>query len=292
MRIEFYQDHVRLCSADNFDPADTFECGQCFRWNRQEDESYIGVAHGRAVRVEKRGADVLIYTNPEDFNGIWHDYFDLGLDYAKVASIVSVDHYTEKAARFARGMRILKQDKWEALCSFIISQNNNMDRIKSIIERLCALCGRPFYHEEKQYFPFPEPAAVASLSPCRLASIGSGYRARYILEAARAVCGGSLDLEALDGLPFAQASERLQSLPGVGKKVAECVLLFGFHRLDSFPVDTWIKKALQRHYPADFDPSVFSPYAGIAQQYIFHYIRTTQRNMARSGENKRIQKAG
>ena len=277
MQIERGKDLIRLTGADHFEPEDIFNCGQCFRWNRQRGGGFFGVAHGRAVRVFRKGEDILISGDVGDYT-LWHEYFDLGLDYAAVIEKISLDEYTAEAARFAPGMRILRQDKWEALASFILSQCNNMARIKGIIERLCRLCGAPFDFEGRTLYAFPSPEAVAGLTIIELREIGCGYRAPYLLEAAREVGAGRLNLAELGTLSYELACGRLMALPGVGKKVADCVLLFGLHFLDSFPVDTWIKKALARHYPPSFDPSVFSPFAGIAQQYIFHYIRSAERD--------------
>ena len=259
--------------AEDFAPELIFECGQCFRWNAGSDGVYEGVAGERAARVYTREGAPYIYCAEGDYP-FWTEYFDLGRDYARVRALISVDGYTARAAEYGRGIRLLRQDFWEAMCSFIISQCNNITRIKGIIERLCLLAGRPFEFEGRELRAFPEARAVASLDENALAPLRCGYRASYLLAAARAVAEGAFDLEELRALPPDGLRARLKGLPGVGDKVADCIMLYGLGRLDAFPVDVWIRRALAAHYGRGFDPGVFGECAGIAQQYIFHYIRT------------------
>jgi len=180
----------------------------------------------------------------------------------------------EQHSIFISGIRILRQDKWEALCSFIISQNNHIPRIKKIVESLCSLFGKPIEVDGRLYYSFPTAETLCKLNESDLAPLRCGYRADYILSAARAVADGSLDLDAISQSSIPDARKELLKIRGVGNKVADCVLLFGLGLLDSFPVDVWMKRALSEHFSPDFDPAVFSPYAGIAQQYIFHYVRS------------------
>jgi N-glycosylase/DNA lyase len=179
-----------------------------------------------------------------------------------------------RAARFGTGIRILKQDKWEALCSFILSQCNNIPRIKQIVEKFCGLYGAPIAFSGDTYYTFPSAETTARLTAEDLAPLRAGYRAPYILEAARTVSDGSMDLEALAAGTPENALSALKKLSGVGDKVASCAVLFGLHMLDAFPVDTWMKKSIAENYKEGLDPSVFSPYAGIAQQYMFYYTRS------------------
>lgn len=265
---------VEITGVTEFDLERTFECGQCFRWNKDGAGIYIGVAMGKAVRVRHENDSVFITGTAEDFSSIWRVYFDLDRDYDSIRRGLCIDEFMTAAAVFGSGIRILKQDKWEALCSFILSQCNNIPRIKGMVERLCSLFGEQIFYEGKPYYTFPTAEKLSRLTEEALAPVRSGYRAAYILEAARAVADGSLDLDALASGSSEKALETLKKMNGIGSKVASCAVLFGLHMLDSFPVDTWIKKAVAENYGKNFDPSVFSPYAGIAQQYIFYYARS------------------
>ncbi|MCL1834823.1 MAG: DNA-3-methyladenine glycosylase 2 family protein [Oscillospiraceae bacterium] len=275
MRLIEHTGEVELIGAGDFDPSLIFECGQCFRWNAGEDGAYTGVALGRAARVRREGGSIFISGTAADFEDVWRGYFDLELDYESVRNQLSVDTFMKKACAYGAGIRIMRQDKWEALCSFIISQCNNIPRIKKIIESLCSLYGDRVVFEGGDYCTFPAAERIAALSEGDLAPIRCGYRAEYILGAANAVASGALDLEALSRAAQGEARSALKALRGVGDKVADCVLLYGLHMLDSFPLDVWMKRAVAANYGSGFDPAVFAPYAGIAQQYMFHYTRST-----------------
>lgn len=257
--------------SPDFSPALMFECGQCFRFVPISDGVYRGAAFGRVLTLTDTPDGVLLDCPKEDYDRIWHDYFDLSLDYEMVRKKINVTDFIEKAIDFGCGIRILRQDFWEALCSFIISQCNNIPRIRGIIERMCAAYGAPI---DDNYYAFPTPQTIAELSATDLRAMGTGYRAEYILNAARAVSDGVLSAENLSTLNFAAAKKELLSIHGIGDKVANCVMLYGLHRLDAFPIDVWMKRALDTCFPPDFDPAVFGEYAGIAQQYIFHYTRS------------------
>ncbi len=250
--------------TENFDLAQTLDCGQCFRWERQKDGSYTGVAFSRVLNIsEENRAQVL-----ED--ELWRNYFDVQLNYSRIRTDLSEgDTVLAEAAKFAPGMRILNQEPWEALCSFIISQNNNIPRIKGIVARLCTQFGEEI---GGGYFSFPTPEKLAELKVDDLAEIRSGFRAKYILSAAQKVASGEVDLGALKTAPLPEARARLMTITGVGPKVADCTLLYGLHRLEAFPMDVWMKRAMQTLFPGK-EPESFGQYAGIAQQYIFHYSR-------------------
>lgn len=274
MKYSKVGDEIRVSGVEDFDLVSIFECGQCFRWNADESGVYTGVAMGRAVHIRKDGGDVLLRCGTEDFESIWREYFDLDLDYATIRRRLCIDEYMSRAARFGAGLRILRQDKWEALCSFIISQCNNIPRIKSIVEKLCELFGDEISYEGRLFHAFPSAQRIAALTVEDLAPLRSGYRAAYIISAAKSVASGETDLDALAlGTPES-ALAALKTLNGVGDKVASCAVLFGLHMLDAFPIDTWMKKAIAENYGKGFSPSVFSPYAGIAQQYMFFYARS------------------
>lgn len=265
---------VVLKCTDDFDLERIFECGQCFRWNADENGVYTGVAMGRPLRISKSGDEVTLECSDEEFESLWRSYFDLDRSYAEIRGHVGIDDYMRSAAVFGAGIRILRQDRWEALCSFIISQCNNIPRIKKIVETLCREFGDRVEYLGNTYNTFPSAERIAALEPEDLAPLRCGYRAPYIIGAARAVADGSLDLEKLAADTPENALKELKKLNGVGDKVANCVVLFGLNMLDAFPIDVWMRRAIKEHYPEGFDPKVFSPYAGIAQQYMFYFARS------------------
>ena len=257
-----------LCPERLLSPYKTFECGQCFRWNPDGSGGYTGAASGRAARVFALGGTARVECEEADI-GFWRDYLDMGTDYDAARESVMCGEYLTDCARTGEGIRILRQDKWEALCSFIISQCNNIPRIKSIVEKLCALFGEPFETPWGVKYSFPAAERVALLEEPELAPLRAGYRAAYIINAARAVASGDIDLDAAAAMDGDAARRYLKGLNGVGDKVANCAVLFGLHRLDAFPVDVWIKRALREHMPQGFDPKSLGEYAGLAQQYMF-----------------------
>lgn len=253
----------------DFDLSETLTCGQCFRWKDSGNGSFSGVVRGKAVSVGIDGDRLIITNASEDDRAMWHDYFDLDLDYGEARKRIADLHSTmREAARFAPGIRILRQEPFEALISFIISQNNNIKRISGIVDRLCENFGEPIGGG----YAFPTAGRLAALEPDDLAPIRAGFRHRYIIDAARKVHSGQIDLEKLRELPYAEAQRELMTITGVGVKVADCVLLYGLHRMDSFPMDVWMKRAMATLF-SDIDPALFGKYAGIAQQYIYHYAR-------------------
>ena len=273
--MDYFQNgsETEITGIDGFDLEQTFECGQCFRWNCDESGAYTGVAMGKAARLRKDGGSFFITGTPDELDAVWRAYFDLDRNYETVRRTLCVDDFMTQCAQYGAGIRILKQDKWEALCTFILSQCNNIPRIKQIVERFCTLYGEPVSLDGKTCYTFPTAEKTAGLSQEELLPLRCGYRAPYVLNAARAVTEGRIDLEALADSEPETAVKALKKLDGVGDKVAQCAVLFGLHMLDAFPIDTWIKKAISENYGKTFDPAVFSPYAGIAQQYIFHYTR-------------------
>ncbi len=273
MRIETAGNEIKITPEDDFSAKKIFDCGQCFRWNENPDGSYTGVALGRAARVREDRGSVYITGTIEDFETVWSDYFDFGSNYARRRKLCAVDDYMLAASEYGRGIRILNQDRWEALCSFIISQCNNIPRIKKIVETMSSLWGEGTELEGREYRAFPDAERVAALSERELEPLRSGYRAPYILNAARMVSEGRLDLEALSKLEYVEAKRRLMELPGIGEKVANCVVLFSLRMPSAFPIDVWIKKAIAEHYPNGLDTSVFGENAGLAQQYMFYYQR-------------------
>lgn len=256
-----------------FTLAETLDCGQAFRWQPLEGNPQVwqGVALGRSLCVESRGSTLAFYCTQEEFDAVWSPYFDLQTDYDSLrAQLSAMSPVLAQAASFAPGIRLLRQDPWEALCSFIISQNNNIPRIKGIIARLCEGWGPAIPGCSQHAFPGPEALAretVEGLAPLR-----AGFRAKYLIDAAQKVAGGVVDLGriAVEDVDFGRAA--LQKINGVGPKVAECALLYGFHRTECFPLDVWMKRAMKELLPT-FTPNDFGQAAGLAQQFIFHYIR-------------------
>jgi len=273
MNVFERNNEIEITGLSDFDLKKTFECGQCFRWEADEDRAYTGIAFGRAARLRCCGETVYISGTMGDFETIWRKYFDLDRDYTKIRQQLCIDDFMQKATAFGAGIRLLCQDRWEALCSFIISQNNNIPRIKSIISSLCREFGDEVIFDDRQLYTFPSAERLAAVDADSLAELRCGYRAGYIIDAAKAVNNGTVNLDELAGCTPDNARAALKKLHGVGDKVADCVMLYGLHKLDAFPVDVWMKRAVASHYGPDFDSRVFSPYAGIAQQYIFYYTR-------------------
>ena len=262
---------LRLASAQELDIVKTFECGQCFRWNADDKGVYYGVCRGYAAKLWEENGEVYIMSKaPLE---LWHDYFDLERDYAQISSKFNGGEYLDKCVEYGMGIRILRQEPWEALCSFIISQCNNISRIKGIVERLCQLYGDKIEFDGREFYSFPSAEKLAVLEAEDLAVLRSGYRAPYIINAARALANGELDLNELINCDCISARKRLMELNGVGEKVANCVVLFGLYHMEAFPIDVWIKRALKEHFPKDFDPKTLGECAGLAQQYIFFFTR-------------------
>lgn len=270
MNYKAFENRIEVYDVKDFELKDTLQCGQCFRFYENEDGSFSGVAKDKSITLKKQGDTLSLFTSEDDFLCFWKGYFDLELDYSKIKEELSKLHPNLKeAARFAPGIRILKQEPFEALISFIISQNNNIKRISGIVERLCALCGKEI---AQGVYAFPEVSVLAGLTPEELAPIRAGFRARYIIDAAVKVASGEVDLEALYDMSYEDAKAQLMKITGVGVKVADCVLLYGFHKLEGFPMDVWMKRAMTVLFDS-MDGRNFGEFAGIAQQYIFHYSR-------------------
>ena len=262
---------IKLCDAKSLDIEKTFECGQCFRWNCSEKGIYTGIVGKYLAEVSVENGEV--YITSEAPPELWSDYFDLDTDYAAVSAGFDGD-YLHNCVEYGFGIRILRQDSWEALCSFIISQCNNITRIKGIVERLCEGFGEKFEANGKIYYSFPSAERLADLEPEDLAVIRAGYRAEYIINAAKAVASGELDLDTLKVCDYREAIKALRQIRGIGEKVANCVVLFGLYHMEAFPIDVWMKRALKENFSPDFDPSSLGKYAGLAQQYIFYYARS------------------
>lgn len=270
MEYKITQRGTEIKLTDSFDLKNTFDCGQCFRWNENSDGSYTGIVGDRQCHIYKDNNIVIIENCTEsDFLNIWKDYLDLDNDYNKIRNeITELCPELLYAVESIDGIRILNQNPWEALCSFIISQNNNIPRIKGIVSRLC----ENFGEKCRNGYTFPSADTIARLTVDDLAPLRSGFRARYIIDAAQKVSGGQVNLEKMGTAPLDECRKELMQITGVGAKVAECTLLYGLHRLEAFPIDVWMKKALATLF-SEVSIKKLGRYAGIAQQYIFHYSR-------------------
>ncbi len=273
MKIVIKDNNIELHEVKNFVLSETLDCGQAFRWSETEKDIWQGVAFGKFLKIgSKDGIITLFDTTKEDFELFWKDYFDLDRNYAEILSVLSGNEVLKAAGEFAGGIRILRQEPWEALCSFIISQNNNIPRIKGIVERLCENFGDEI---NDGVYSFPSAERIAKLSLDELSVLRSGFRAKYILDAAKKVASKEIILDDLRNLPLDLARAELLKIYGVGEKVADCTLLFGLSHIEAFPKDVWIKRAIHKLFDGSL-PECAKDYAGIAQQYIFHYARMTK----------------
>ena len=266
--------------ADGFSVFKTFDCGQCFRFDSVEDNNFEyrvdGVAFGRSVSFAERGGELYIRASEEDYHNIWKNYLQLEVDYNAIDNRIvealpdSDRNHMQLAVETGKGIRILRQDPWEALCSFIISQNNNIPRIKKIISAMCEKYGEDL----GGVYSFPTAKSLFEAGEEEIFALKTGFRAKYIFDAAKKVSSGELDLSKVSqSLSYDEAAALLMSISGVGPKVAACTLLFGFGRTDAFPIDVWIKKVIEKRFTNGLDPTVFGKEAGIAQQYLFYYER-------------------
>lgn len=275
MRIKEENGNVILEGARCLDIGLCLDCGQAFRFSKNEDGSFHGVAGSTVLDVIQEGDTITFFhTTKDEFENIWYPYFDLGRDYAEICEGFD-DEYLIRACREYYGIRILKQDRWEALCSFIISQNNNIPRIKGIVQRLCEAFGE----KKGEDYSFPSYEVLADKSVEDLAPLRSGFRAKYIIDAAQKVRSGEVNLEKLDKIPIEEARAELMKIKGVGAKVAECTLLYGVGLVDAFPVDVWVRRICEELYPGGL-PECMNGVRGIAQQYLFHWRRNLSESEA------------
>lgn len=266
---------LKIANSSHFSPKRTFECGQCFRWQEEEDGSYTGVVEGHVANISLDGSTINIDSNNLDLQ-FWEDYLDLKRDYAKIEKNLSKDSIMKKAISKGTGIRLLKQPLWECLLSFIISQNNNIPRIKKIVQALCVNYGNEIKFRNKTYYSFPTPEQLhnANLDP-----IKAGFREKYILDAVNKVINNDIDLNSIWEQNSDEAEKYLMQIKGVGNKVADCVLLFAYQKFDVFPKDVWIKRIVKDLYNIEekeialFASNKFKDYCGFAQQYLFFQAR-------------------
>ncbi len=283
---------LMLSGVELFDVGKTFDCGQCFRFdavtNSKHESEYSGVAFGKFVSFAQDGDTLYIYNaSREDFERIWRSFLCLDMNYADINNDIlcrSEGTVMGAAMEYGKGIRILRQDSFEALISFIISQNNNIPRIKKTVEALCLragqrieLCEDAEKHTSgvSSVCTFPTVRALCELGESGLRELKVGFRAPYINGAAMLLDGKGLDLASVGGLDTDKCIEELCKIKGVGIKVASCAALFGLARYDAFPVDVWMRRVAEKYFPEDkdFSGKRFGDYAGIAQQYLFYYER-------------------
>lgn len=273
-----------------FELKDIFDCGQCFRWNIEEDGSYTGVFGNNVINVAKKGNDVIFKGICDgDIKKICNFYFDIDRDYEEIKSKLSrVDEYMKESVEYGKGIRILNQDLWETIISFIVSANNNIPRIKGIIERISKKYGKEIYYNKKIYYTFPTIEQLSKASVEDLRNLGLGFRDIRVYETTKMLLNKQVDLDKLKNeKDFYKVREELLTLPGVGPKVADCILLFSYlKRWEAFPIDVWVRRVMNELYIKNDDETKvnkkqiekiaqekFGDLAGIAQQYLFYWKR-------------------
>ena len=276
-------------NQDSFDIVHIFECGQCFRWNRIDENTYIGVIKGAVIKVKQEGKK-LTFTgvSEKDFKDTIRYYFDLDTNYSEYKKELSnIDNFMKESIKFGSGIRILKQDLWECIISFIISANNNIPRIKKIIERISKEYGKKIEFEGNTYYEFPTPEELSRASIEDLRALGTGFRDKRIFNTTQTILEKKVDLEKISKMENTQdMRNELLKLDGVGPKVADCILLFSLKRLDVFPIDVWVRRVMNDLYiHSEIEEKVnktelqklaeekFGSLAGMAQQYLFYWKR-------------------
>lgn len=274
-------DKIILKDIEDFNPEHIFECGQAFRWKKEEDGSYTTIAFGKVVNVKKENKDIILTgTNLEDFNNVWYDYFDLARDYGQIKRELSKDPILEEAIAFGEGIRILNQEPFEMIISFIISANNQIPRIKNSIELLSKQYGEKI---RDGYYSFPTAQVLSQADPMDIREICRvGFRDVRIVQTSGLIHSGVINFEDIFSGTRDEGKEILMTLPGVGPKVSDCILLFAFNKDEAFPVDVWVKRVMEHFYLKEetnvkligsHGARVFGKLAGFAQQYLFYYAR-------------------
>lgn len=287
---------IRLDASNPVNLEVTLCCGQAFRWEKH-GEWWYGVADEKILKIRQVGEELEVRNADTDFA---KNYFGLDDGLTEILSRISKDDHIKQAIEMFRGLRILRQDPWECLISFICATYKNVAAIKQMLLNLCCRFGDRTYLDNYEFYTFPTPERLTEASEAELAECSLGYRAKYVHETARMVSQDQFDLEHLRRTSYEEARKALQSFPGVGPKAADCILLFSLGRFEAFPIDVWIRRAILKHYaghfPKDFmakikeqktltrseyeklslfGRSYFGEFAGYAQEYLYHYERTT-----------------
>lgn len=303
-KVSFEDNKVILEGLKNFDIKQILECGQCFRWDKISDTNYIIVAYGRVIEILQEGDKATIYnSNEEDFNNIWINYFDLERDYDEIKNELAKDEILQKSVDFGYGIRILNQDPFEMIISFIISARNSIPSIKKTVKKICEAWGERIEYKGVEYYTFPTPKAIKEATLEDIQGTGASFRSKYIVDTIKKVNEAievkedmennpdkyserpeilDFDLEYIKSLNDDECHLALQKFMGVGAKVADCIMLFSMAKHSAFPVDVWIKRAMIYFYVAPdvslnkmrvFARDKFGAYSGMAQQYLFYYAR-------------------
>lgn len=274
-----------LSGLKNFDIESILECGQCFRWDKNNENDYTGIVKDKAVRiVQTKDAARFYGCTCSDFKEIWNDYFDMSTDYGAIISTLTTnDNVMKMAAEFAPGIRILRQPLFETLISFIISANNSIPNIRRVIARLSKMYGEKIDTEFGAFYKFPDPGVLGMADVSEIALSKAGFRSKYIKKTAKEFNENPITTDQLKNLGYTGAKKELMKYPGVGAKVADCTLLFSGAYTNAFPVDVWVKKIMEELYLkkdtqlgaiSDYASEKFGELGGYAQQYLFYYARS------------------
>lgn len=257
----------------NFNADQICNSGQCFRMMKVRDNCYEVIAGNHYLFLEQNQGTCNFHCSGEEFQNFWFDYFDLGRNYGcYIAGIDEEDDYLKRAAAYGSGIRILKQDLWEMIVTFLISQQNHIARIRRCINYICRQYGeKQMSSEGTVYYGFPGFQVLAEATDEELKACNLGYRSKYVIRTAQSICSGEVSLEKVECMDYEAARAELMKLYGIGAKVADCICLFALQKLQAFPVDTHIRQALEKYYPKGFPMERYKEYAGILQQYIFYY---------------------
>ncbi len=262
--------------CEHLDIAKIADSGQCFRMNKLEDDTYYTIAMNKKLVIKPTEYGAQFFCTQQEYDDIWQYYFDMDKDYASYsAKIPNKDLFLTQAAQYSKGIRILRQDPWEMLVTFIISQRKNIPAIKKSVEMLCNTCKVSVDDgDNSRGYAFPNAHEVSKLTTEQLNACSLGYRTKYIKAAAQMVADGSLNLADIKAKSSDDLQTALLGVPGVGTKVANCVMLFGYYRADSFPRDVWINRVIDNVYDGDFNTNLYKGYEGIIQQYMFYFGRS------------------
>jgi N-glycosylase/DNA lyase len=302
--IKFFEDHVVIEEVKNFKLKHIFECGQIFRFEEVEENDFIVIAFGKLIEVKDEGNNVIIYnTNEEEFNKIWLDYFDLNRDYSDIKKELSKDVLLKQSIEFGYGVRVLNQDPFEMLISFIISARNNIPSIKKTVNKISAKWGKEISYKDKIYYAFPSIYEIKDATLEEIQETGASFRSKYIIDTIKNVYNSVRDenfklgkenpyskynLDYIKSLSDDECHNVLQEFKGVGSKVADCIMLFSMGKTSAFPVDVWVKRAMIHFYGAEdaslnkiriFARNKFEKLSGFAQQYLFYYARENKINI-------------
>ena len=280
---------LKIKNQDSFDLVHIFECGQCFRWNKISEDTYIGVVADRVIKVISKENEIIFNaSSDENLENFIEDYFDLKTNYNDIKKQLSnIDEYLKISTNFGSGIRILKQDLWECIISFIISANNNIPRIKKIIDRISEKYGNKIVFEDKEYYTFPTPEQLSKATIQDLRDLGLGFRDKRIYKTTQMILNKEVDIDKLKEINDSNyIKEELLKLDGVGEKVADCIMLFSLRRFDVFPIDVWVRRVMNDlyiHYEDEEKVSKkelqklakekFGEIPGLAQQYLFYWRR-------------------